>query len=381
MRSGNELSHLAAGTKPLKVAQDKREEFCKTAISELKKYGICFDSSDIGKMNAMLGGGGSGGVGMDANFTSPITAGSVNTPIQFLQQWLPGFVEVITSARRIDDLVGVTTQGAFEDEEIVQGVMEHSGTARPYGDFNNTPLASWNVNWIRRTIVRFEEGMQVGRLEEMRASRMQVNSAESKRQAAAASLEILRNRIGFNGYNGGANRTYGFLNDPSLPAYVSVPNGASAASEWSTKTFLEIVSDILTGLTALRVNSRDVIDVKTTPIMLALPTAAIDRLSTVSDADHKSVYQWLTENYSNVMVKSAPELDAANGGDNVFYLYAMSVAESGSDDNRTFVQVVPTRFQSMGVDQKTKSYEEDYANATAGIMLKRPYAVVRYSGI
>jgi len=28
-----------------------------------------------------------------------------------------------------------------------------------------------------------------------------------------------------------------------------------------------------------------------------------------------------------------------------------------------------------------KAYEEDYSNATAGVLLKRPYAVVRYSGI
>ena len=382
MRPGNEHSHIAAGTAPLKIAQDQREVFCRTAVAELRAMGICFDQSDINKMYHYAMGDGAGtGTGMDANFTAPLTTGSINTPIQFLQEWLPGFVEVITAARKIDDLVGVTTQGSFEDEEIVQGVMEHSGTARPYGDYTNVPLASWNVNWIRRSIVRFEEGMQEGRLETMRAARMRVNSAEGKRMAAASSLEILRNRIGFYGYNGGSNRTYGFLNDPSLPAYVSVPNGAAGTSTWATKTFLEIVSDILTALTALRVDSQGKIDVKKTPIMLALPLAAIDRLSTVSDADHKSVYQWMKENYPNVMVESAPELDSANGNDNVFYMYALSVMDSGSDDSRTFIQVVPTKFQSMGVDQKAKSYEEAYANATAGIMMKRPYAVKRYSGI
>ena len=382
MRMGNELSHLPAGRSAMKIATDQQEAFCKTAVVELRKLGICFAEDHIAQMSHFAGGkSGTPSTGMDANFTAPLTTGSVNTPIQFLQEWLPGFVEIITQARKIDNLVGVTTQGSFEDEEIVQGVMEHKGEATPYGDFTNTPLASWNVNWIRRSIVRFEEGMQVGRLEEMRAARMRVNSADSKRIAAATALEINRNRIGFNGYNGGANRTYGFLNDPSLPAYVSVPNGAAGTSTWATKTFLEIVSDLLTALVALRVGSRDIIDVKKTPLMLALPTAAVDRLSTVSDADHKSVYQWLMENYSNITIESIPELDSANGGDNVFYLYAMAVTDSGSDDSRTFIQVVPSRFQSMGVDQKTKSYEESYANATAGIMLKRPYAVRRFSGI
>ena len=378
MRSMNEKSHInGRDIKALVVGEDQKAAFCQ-AYEKLASIGVCFDSADVHKMYAYAK---QAGVGMDADLTAPLTTASVTTPVQFLQEWLPGFVQVITAARRIDTLVGVTTQGSFGDEEIVQGVMEHTGSARPYGDYTNVPQSSWNVNFERRTIVRFEEGMQVGKLEEMRAAGIRVNSAESKRTAAAEALEILRNDIGFSGYNSGQNRTYGFLNDPSLPAYVNVPNGSGGQSEWASKTFLEIVSDILTALTRLRVQSRDMIDVKKSPITMALPTASVDRLSTVSAADHKSVYQWLMENYSNVRVESAPELDSANGGDNVFYLYADTVDGSGTDDNRTFIQVIPARFQSMGVNQMGKSYEESYANATAGIMLKRPYAVTRYSGI
>ena len=80
--------------------------------------------------------------------------------------------------------------------------------------------------------------MTVGRLEELRAAAIRSNSPENKRGAAANSLEIERNRVGFNGYNNGANRTYGFLNSTDLPAYVNVPNGASGSSLWSMKTFL-----------------------------------------------------------------------------------------------------------------------------------------------
>jgi hypothetical protein len=46
-----------------------------------------------------------------------------------------------------------------------------------------------------------------------------------------------------------------------------------------------------------------------------------------------------------------------------------------------WVQVVPAKFQALGVEKQAKAYVEDYANATAGCMLKRPYGVVRYSGI
>lgn len=363
----NERSHL----KPSQVRPFKMSDEAVKNYLDLSKLGICFDAADVQKMMAFA---------MDADLTAPLTTASVTTPIQFLQAWLPGFVEIITAARRIDNLIGITTQGRWEDEEIVQGVMEHTGEAVPYGDYTNIPHANWNANFERRSIVRFEEGMQVGRLEEARAAAMQVNTPEEKRRAAASALEIIRNLVGFFGYNAGANRTYGLLNDPELPAYVTVPVGASAATEWATKTFLEITADLREALSSLRIQSQDRIDPSRTPIVLAIAMSARDYLSVTSDFGN-SVAQWLQETYPNVRVESVPEFDAANGGDNVFYLYAESVDDNSTDDNRTFVQVVPAKFQTVGVQQMAKTYTEDYTNATAGVLVKRPYAVVRRSGV
>lgn len=317
---------------------------------------------------------------MDADLVAPLTSASIPTPVQFLQQWLPGIVEVVTAARKIDDLVGISNQGQWHQEEVVQQIIEYTGKVQIYGDYSVIPLASWNTNYERRSIVNFEEGMQVGKKEEARAAEARINSADSKRTAAAVALEIQRNMIGFNGYNSGANRTYGFLSDPNLPAYVNVPNGAASSPLWSSKTYNEIVADLLGALTALRVQSQERVDPAKDPITLAIATAAVDRLSTVSSFGN-SVWRWLRENYPNVRVVSAPELNAANGGANVFYLYAESVRDSGSDDQRTFIQIVPTKFLTLGVEQKAKSYAESYTNATAGVLLKRPYAVVRRSGI
>ena len=78
---------------------------------------------------------------------------------------------------------------------------------------------------------------------------------------------------------------------------------------------------------------------------------------------------------------SAPQLNAAYSSDNVFYLYADKIDDMSTDGGRVFIQPVPTKFQVLGVQQLAKAYEEDYSNATAGVMCKRPYAVVRYYGI
>lgn len=350
------------------------------AYPDLSRIGINFNPAHIAEMAARAARE-TTGTGMDVDLNPlNVTQASITTPVQFLQAWLPGFVQDVTAARRIDELVGVVTQGSWEDEEIVQGVMELVGNAVPYGDYTDVPLSSWNVNYERRTVVRFEEGIMVGRLEEARAAAIRANSAEGKRSAASRALEITRNDIGFFGYNAGANRTYGFLNDPQLPAYVDVAGPAIGDQVWSGKTFLEIVTDLLTAYAQLRNQSQEVVDPKRDPITLAIATDSVDFLSRVSDFGI-SVHQWIRENYPNTRVVSAPELTGANGTESVFYMYAESVPDSGTDDSRTFIQVVPQRFMTLGVDQRAKDYVEDYSNATAGIMVKRPYAVVRFTGI
>lgn len=318
------------------------------------------------------------GTAMDA-IQSSITTASITTPVQFLQTFMPGLVKVLTAARKIDEIVGVTTIGSFEDEEVVQGILENTGGASVYGDYTALPYASWNVNFERRTIVRFEQGMRVGQLEEMRAAKIKVSSADSKRESAALQLEIRRNSVGFSGYNGGNNRTYGVLNDPNLPAYVTVATGVGGVT-WALKTFLEITADIRTAIQALRTQSQDTIDPETTPITLAIATAAVDMLSKTSDFGI-SVRDWLTKTYPKVRVVSAPQFNAANGGANVFYLFAEQISDTSTDDGRVFLQACPTKFMLRGVAKQVKGYEEGYSNATAGVFCKRPWAIVRRSGI
>jgi hypothetical protein len=339
-------------------------------VDELAMLGIGMDEADIEQMVDFA---------MD-NAQGLVTQASMSTPSQFLQNWMTGFVNVITAARKIDDLVGITTVGSIEDEEIIQGVMENTGIAVPYGDYTNVPFASWNANYVKRTVVRFEGGIRVGFLSEARAARARINDADSKRKSAAQTLEIQRNLVGFNGYNAGDGLTYGFLNDPNLPAYTTVNNGASASPLWSSKTMREIVKDIQTAIQALRAQSQDNIDPEKLEITLAVPTNAVDWLSTITDFGI-SVREWMKETYPKIRVVSAPQLNTANGGVGVFYLYAENVFDESSDDGRTFTQIVPAKFQVLGVQKLAKGYEEAYAAATAGVMCKRPYAVVRYSGI
>lgn len=310
-----------------------------------------------------------------------VTTPSVGTPVQFLQNWLPGFVFVITAARKIDDIIGIMTTGSWEDEQVVQGILERTGSTVPYGDYSNVPLSSWNTNFVYRTVVRFEEGMRVGNLEAARAARLRVDDSGMKREAAALSLEIQRNTVGFVGFNNGSNQTYGYLNDPGLGSYLQVPqNGAATSTSWADKSFLEICKDIRTAIVQLRTQSQDTIDPESVDLTLAVATDSVDWLSTTSDFGI-SVRDWLTNAYPRLRVVSAPQLNNAYTNENVFYLHADSISDMSTDGGKVWLQAVPTKFNVLGVQQLAKAYEEDFSNATAGAMCKRPWAVVRYYGI
>jgi hypothetical protein len=366
--------------KPITLPEENVADF-----RELAQVGIGFDHAYLAEIVQAL----KLSATMDSNDVGILpTPGQIQTTaaipslVQFLQAWMPGFVNFITAARKIDELVGLSTIGSWEDEQIVQGMLEPTGNAIPYGDYSNIPLTSWNANFEWRTVVRFEMGILVGLLEEARAARMRISSSGEKRGQAGRALDIQRNRVGFYGYNDGAGRTYGFLNDPVLPAYTTLPNGATSGSPaWSGKTFNDITADIRLALATLQIQSMDTIDVEKTPITMAIPMGTNQYLTVTQAVGGISVREWLRENYPNVRVVTAPELRDGNGGASVMYVYAERVDDGSSDDGKTFIQVVPSKFQALGVEKRAKSYVEDYANATAGIMCKRGYAVTRWTGL
>jgi len=352
-------------------------EFAKDHMTDLMKR-LGFSGSSRAVMDMAH----SYGFAMDS-VQGLVTPASIPGLIQFLQNWLPGQVYVMTAAREIDNLIGITTQGDWSDEQIVQQVLENTGYARPYSDYGNVPLADFNSTYVPRTNIRFELGMRVGNLEEDRQARARINSSQAKRESCGQSLEVTRNLVGFYGYNSGNDNTYGYLNDPGLSGYITVAEGASGQTEWSSKTMLEIIQDLLNAFVQLRTQSKGNIDPKKMACVLGVPTNAIDYLSTPSDLGY-SVLKWLKENYPLVRVQDAIQLDTADGnaiGDGAFYLHPERITDLSTDDGRVWVQVVPQKFRVMGVQKLSKGYQEDYSNATAGAMCKRPWAVVRYVGI
>lgn len=353
-----------------------------TLDQTLQALGIGFAPGVLDEMRTAYASG-KFNLAMDSGtIQQPITSPSIVAPLQFLQNWLPGLVAIATAARKADELMGVDTIGSWEDVQIIQQVLELTGAPVPYTDQGNVPLTDWNLNFVHRSVVRNELGMHVGRLEQATSARIRVDSGEQKRRTCALQLEILRNLIAFYGFNGGLNQTYGFLTDPNLLPYNTVATGAVSGSKlWSLKTFLEIQADLLTAFAGLRTQSQGLIEPGKTPITLSVATDKVDFLNKTSDFGI-SVKAWLKDAYPNVRLVDAVQLNGANSGADVFNVHADVVDDGISTDSRkTWVQIVPAKLQFLGVAMEAKGYTEDYVNATAGALCKRPYAMYRATGI
>lgn len=350
------------------------------SYEELKKIGVDLEKgawSSINLLNSV----------MDQYPINPmqpnLTTPSISVPVQFLQTFLPGFVNDLTWARRIDEFIGMNVSGSFEEAQIVQGYQEYTGEAVSYGDTSNATFASYNTTWDYRSIQQFRASVQIPMLQVERAARARIDYASNVRGSALRSLEILRNAIGFYGWNDGLSLTYGFLNDPNITAYQVVATGATGFTTWASKTYLEIWADVRTAVAYVRTLSGDNIDAHRIPMTLAVATSVVDQLDNINNLGNQSVMQLIKQTFPNMRVISAPELDTAHLGENVFYLYADSVrADDGStDDGAVFAQYVPSKFRTLGVERKITGVIEGFANATAGTYCKRPYGVVRYYGI
>lgn len=334
----------------------------------LENMGISFDADYLATASSKFTG--------DAIQGLSVTTANIGAPVQFLQSWLPGFVYDLTYARKIDEVAGIMTAGSWEDEEVVQGILERTGGAVQYTDTGNIPLANFNFNFERRSIVRFELGMMVDQLEEARVAKARVNSADAKRGAIARQLEIKRNQVGFSGFNSGNNRTYGLLNDPNLGSYQSISHA------WTTGSFDDIKTSIIAMVALLESQLGGNIDPSSAKMTMTIPVSCNQYLNqTSSQYGMRSVREWAQATYKGLRFVACKEFELANGGANIAYLALDSVDDDSTDGGLTMIQIVPAKFRVLGVQKTAKGYLEDNSNATAGIMLKRPMAVVRYTGL
>ena len=309
-----------------------------------------------------------------------------NTPAlaQFYQNWLPGTVRAHTSPRNAERVLGFVQAGSFETETVVVRSLEQHAGVSLYGDLADVQQASYTQTYPYRHTVAFQAGLQTRLLETNRMSAIGINDAEEKRTAVEIAMEINANAIALNGYNGGGNRTFGLFNDPNLEAYQTLPNGAVGASPlWSTKTWLEKTNDIRLAVNRLLTNSKGGFDPNTEAFTWVIPTSVKSALTEPNAYGNLTLETWVRSNYPQIRIEVLPELTGANGGADGWYMYkdtALNVDRS-TDDGNTIVNLIQAKmFLIASLPNMKGGVDESFAQRLAGVIVKRPILVVRFSG-
>lgn len=328
---------------PVELSRDSKVTF-----DDLGKLGITFDSAIVG----------------------PAAPGGY-IPEEFLQTWLPGTIRALTSPTDIDYIAGVTTIGDWSDETLNVKVSEPVGKAERYGDYTNVPLANFKTDFEVRQVVRFEQGLKMAPLEQARYSKIDIDGLEEKRRAIAESLDYSRNMVGMRGIAG--TRTYGLLNDPNLSAV------RTTSINWLTATHAQLVSEFtaLYGIleTQMGKSLRD-----DAQLVFVLPTGYRAIMNVENSLATRTFGDWLKVNYPNLRVEYAPSFKGASAaGEDIGYLIAENIAnlDASNINGATLIQAVPARYQVIGSSQDTKGYIESVVNATAGVIVLRPWGVAR----
>lgn len=320
---------------------------------------------------------------MDAAVALQTTA-SITNPVQFLQTILPGLVRVFQAPMTLDELIGFTQAGFWEDAEIIQRWVERTGLAREYGDSQAKPNTSWNMNFVKRNVVRFEVGLEVHKLQEMRASRGMISDVTEKREEAELLLRQMNHNVGWFGYNSGNNLTYGYSNDPGLPAYVPVAStGTGSSPLWSNKTWQQQQNDLVAMASGLMTQSKGRVNPMKDECTLNIPVSMASYFTTTNSLGTQTLEQWMKVNYPNTRIIYSPQMDGLNGGLNAMYWYADKItgADAGTDGGDTFRQVIPAHFMALGTQPLVDGYKEAFSCATAGVFALRPIAIYRASSM
>lgn len=310
---------------------------------------------------------------MDTALIGPASAPGFLNP-DFLRTRVAGVIRQLTTPKLIDEILGITTVGRWEDETIEWDIEEYFAKAELYGDHSNTPLATYNNGEERRGVIRFEQGFEVGLLEEARQSAGSRDPYAAKRRAANESLDQARQDVGMLGYANPANPVYGLLNEPGLGPYTEL-------GPFQGATFAQITAYYQQLFNQLEVQSQG--RIREDSSLTIVEPLGYRQYRTVANpvAQGETVQEWLDKNYPRTRTIYTPEFNGANGGTNVIYIFADTVDIEDDASSSTAEQIVPSRYQLLGTQQMLKRTVESASMATAGVVITRPWAWVRGSGI
>lgn len=285
----------------------------------------------------------------------------------------PKLIEVLLAPTEAENIYGATKKGDWVTQTAAFGMIENTGEAASYGDFNESGRSDMNVNWPQRQSYNFQTFTEWGDMELERYALARVDAAARKNISSANTLNRMMNLIAFYGVSGLQN--YGALNDPNLAAALTPATKAAGGTSWSVATPTEIIADIQAGYASLQQGTHGTagnINLKS-KMTLALSPVSETYLVTPNSFGLNAM-TLLRTTFPNMEVKTAVQFQSGST-----YSYQLFVDEI--EGQRTMETAFNEKMRAHRMVMATSSMRQKKSAGSWGTIVYRPIGVASMAGI
>lgn len=315
-------------------------------------------------------------VAMDAAYPL-ITTSNAGIPAMLSTYIDPKLIEVLIAPMKAAEAAGGEKKtGDWTTRTAMFPVIESTGEATSYGDYNNSGSAGVNFQFPQRQSYSYQTITQWGEKELADTGLAKIDLAARKNIASALTLNKYQNKTYLFGVSGLQN--YGMLNDPALPADLTPITKAAGGTAWIlpngnvNATAVEVQRDISKMFFTLQARTQGLLET-TDPIVLIMSPQASVAL-TITDQFNVNVADILKKTYPRLEIRTVPEYATA-GGQKV----QMVIEEY--EGQRTWDCSFTEKMRAHPIIQELSAFKQKKSAGTWGTVIYRPLFIQGMLGV
>lgn len=316
------------------------------------------------------------GVAMDAAFPLVTTPNS-GIPAMLSTFIDPKLIEVLVAPMKAAEAVGnEMKKGGWVTRTVMFPMIESTGEATSYGDYNNSGSSGANFQFPQRQSYHYQTITQWGERELEEAGLAKVDYAARLNIASALTLNKYQNKTYLFGVSGLQN--YGMLNDPALPADLTPNTKTAGGTSWITSggvinaTAVEVQKDISKMFYALQGRLSGLVETTDRMTLIMSPKSSV--ALTITDQFNVNVMDILKKTYPNLEIRTVPEYSTGSGE-------KVQLVKEDIEGQRTWDCCFTEKMRAHPIVVELSSFKQKKSAGTWGTVIYRPAAVVGMLGV
>ncbi|GBR70990.1 hypothetical protein [Gluconobacter kanchanaburiensis] len=308
---------------------------------------------------------------------SAVTAPNSGIPAVINTMVDPQLIRQLITPTKSEEIYGSQKKGERAIKTVMFPVIEASGYAVAYGDFEQAGDSSANANWVNRQSFTFQTWAKYGDLEAEMMGMGSIDWVAEQRTAGASVLEKQQNLLNLFGLTGLEN--YGALNDPALPAAITASVKAGTSTAWTSVSDPNLIyPDFVTLFAALNKAMMGNIN-NQTRLKVVVPSE-LSQVLTYTNQFGITLEDMLKKAWPKMEIEFLPEAGVTMSGGytsaNVMQMFVPEV-----DGVETVTTAFTERLTMHRLEQYSTNARQKMSRGGWGTVWKRPMAVAQMVGI